>query len=138
MAARPILTLSGALMDATLVQTNLANAVISLFKGGFVPSPSTTKAELEAQECDFDDYVTKTVVSWTGPVLAPVSGYQINAPIQTWVVATNVVTNEVGGYWVEDAGGDVHDIFQFDLPVPMQVVGQAVQVVPVQLVATQG
>ena len=138
MAARPIYPLSGAQNDAGLIKTNLVSAVIKLFKGGFVPSSSTVKAELEAEECDFDDYTSKTIAAWTGPVLAPVSGYQLNAPVQTWEVLTNVVGNDVGGYWIETAGGIVHDIFQFDQPVPMGIVGQAVQVVPVQLLATRG
>lgn len=138
MAVRPILPLSGAQMDADLIKTNLANCKIKLFQSSLNPSNTTTKAELQAAECDFDDYVEKTIAAWTGPVLAPVAGWQINAPVQTWTVATNVVTNLVGGYWIEDAGGDVHDIFVFDQPVPMQVVGQAVQVVPVELVESRG
>ena len=138
MAARPILTLAGAEEDVDLLKTNLVNAEIHLFKAGFVPSPSTTLAELVGEECDFDGYAPKVIAAWTGPVLAPVSGWQINAPVQTWTMATVVVTNEVGGYWIETAGGVLHDIFVFDLPVPMQVVGQSVQVVPVELVATSG
>lgn len=130
--------LSGAKQSALLSQTNLINSVIKLFKWGFVPGVSTVKAELVAQECDFDDYVSKTIAAWTGPVLAPVAGYQINAPVETWTVLTNVVGNTVGGYWIEDAGGDVIDIVVFDNPgVPMTNVDQAVQVTPVEFFPAQ-
>lgn len=130
--------LSGAKESADLAKTAMVNAVISLFKWGFVPGVSTTKAELEAEECDFTDYTTKTIAAWTGPVLAPVAGYQINAPVQTWTVVTATVGNTVGGYWIENAGGDVIDIVTFDDPgVPMTNVDQAVQVTPVEFFPAQ-
>lgn len=130
--------LSGAKEIALARQADMANAVISLFKWSFVPGVSTTKAELEANECDFTDYATKVIAAWTGPVLAPVSGYQINAPVQTWTVVTATVGNTVGGYWIEDATGDVIDIVVFDDPgVPMTNVDQAVQVTPVQFFPAQ-
>lgn len=135
---RAITPLSAALDAATRQQTNMANAVIHLFKQGFVPAENTVKADLVAQECDFTDYTTKTITAWTGPVLAPVSGYQINAPVQTWVVVTPTVANTVGGYWIETAGGTVIDIVQFDdAGLPMSAVDQAVQVTPVELFPTR-
>jgi len=138
MPVRQILPLSGAAEDVGLIKTNLVNAVIHLFDDTLTPSPTTVKADLVAAECDFDDYTSQVIAAWTGPVLAPISGWQINAPVQTWTVVTNVITDLVGGYWIETAGGVVHDIFVFDQPVPMTVPGQSVQVVPVELVSTQG
>jgi len=127
---------SGAAKVAGLVKTNLANAVVSLFQFGFNPSVSTVKSELEGAEATFDDYVTKTIASWTGPVLAPSPGYQINGGLVQWIVVTNVVTNIIGGYWIENAAGDVIQIVKFDDPgVPMVSVDDAVTIPPVQFFA---
>lgn len=127
---------SGAENTATLLKTDGANAVCSLFKFGFNPGVSTLKAELEANECDFDDYVTKTIAAWTGPVLAPSPGYQLNGGLLQWIVVTNVVTNNVGGYWIENAGGTVIQIVKFDDPgVSMASVNDAVTIPPVQFIA---
>jgi len=134
MAQRSILPLAGSLNDVGLVKTNLINATIHLFQAPFEPTNTTTLTELEAVECDFTDYVEKTIAAWTGPVLASIPGYKINSPVQTWVVVTATVTNQVAGYWVQTAGGVLHDIVVFDAPVPMVNVGQAVQVVAEEVV----
>lgn len=128
---------SGARRQAVVVQTDLANAVVHLFKFGLNPTVSTVKAELQAVECDFTDYVTKTITSWTGPTLAPVSGYQLNGGLLQWIVVTPTVTNNVGGAWIEDAAGNVIQIIQFDDPgVPMTVVDDQVTLPPVQVFPT--
>jgi len=127
---------SGAENTAGLLKTNGVNAVCSLFKQGFNPAVGTLKAELEANECDFDDYVTKTIASWTGPVLAPAPGYQLNGGLVQWIVATNVVINTVGGYWLETAGGIVIQIVKFDDPgISMASIADAVTIAPVQFIA---
>ncbi len=129
---------SGARKAADLLKTNLANAVCSLFKFGFNPTPATLKAELEAQECDFTDYTTKTITAWTGPVLAPSSGYQLNGGLVEWIVVTPTVTNIVGGYWIENAAGDVMQIVKFDPPgVTMAVADDPTIVTPVVFVPAQ-
>jgi len=127
---------SGARNIADLVKTDSVNAIISLFKFGFNPTVSTLKAELEANECDFDDYVTKVIAAWTGPTLAPSPGYQLNGGLVQWIVLTNVVTNIVGGYWIENAGGEVLQIVKFDDPgVTMASVDDQVTLPPVQFVS---
>jgi hypothetical protein len=128
---------SGARRNAVEMQTDLANAVAHLFKFGLSPSVSTLKSELEANECDFTDYTTKVIASWTGPTLAPVSGYQLNGGLLQWIVVTPTVTNNVGGAWIEDAAGNVIQIIQFDDPgIPMTVVDDQVTIPPVQFFPT--
>jgi len=127
---------SAAFKTADLLKTNLVNAVCHLFQFGFNPSVSTSQAELVAVEATFDDYVTKTIAAWTGPVLAPSPGYQLNGGLVQWIVVTNVVTNIIGGYWIENAAGDVMQIVKFDDPgVPMVSVNDAVTIPPVQFAA---
>jgi hypothetical protein len=122
---------SAARRIAVLTQTDLINSVMKLFKFGFAPNPSTVKAELDANICDFTNYVDKNVTAWAGPTLAPSPGYQLTAPVQEWTVIDNTIGNTVGGYWIEDAAGNVMQIVKFDDPgVSMNSVDDAVIVTP--------
>lgn len=135
---RNITPLAGAKNSAGLAQTDLVNCKVRCFKQGFNPAENTTAADLIAQECDFDDYVAKVIAAWGNPVLAPVSGYQIVAPTQSWIVVTNATPNVVGGYWIETAAGVLVSIVQFDDPgVAMNNVDDALYVTPVVFVPTQ-
>lgn len=126
---------SYALSDATSKRAALALSVVKLFKFGFVPDADTTVTQLDAEECDYDDYAPQTITAWLAPVRATVGGYKITAPtVQFAITADQVVPNTVGGYWIELAGGSVVVIRQFDEPVPMVVAGNYVQVTPTVVV----
>lgn len=126
------LSITGAFVEADAAKTRMANAVCKLFKQGFVPSPTSTKADFEANECDFDGYASKTIATWSTPVLAG-TGYMTYAPTQTfaWSHVADDVGNAVGGYWLQTAGGDLISYTAFDPARPAQGPGQAVIVTPV-------
>lgn len=117
--------------DAADKQTALALSVVKLFKAGFVPTVNTVVAELDAEECDYTTYAPETITAWLTPVSSPLGGKQISAPtVQFELAADAAVPNNVGGYWIELAGGDVVLIRQFDTPVPMVSAGDFVQISP--------
>lgn len=129
--ASPFYPNSAALADATAKRAALALSVVKLFKTGFVPTPTTTATDLDAVECDYDDYAPATITAWLPPANAIGGGSQITAPTtQFTCLADQVLMNTVGGYWVELAGGAVQIIRQFDAGVPMVIAGNYVQVAP--------
>jgi len=126
-----IYTNEGAIALATEVKTALALSKLLLFQEGLVPTRYTLKAALTAAECDFDGYTPGgyTLTAWTGPANQAGGGAVITSPL------TNIaygpaedppVTNMVGGWWIEDASGDVRTVGVFDPPRAMQVVGDVI------------
>lgn len=132
MADQSAISLSGALVEATAAQTRMAASVMKLFKAGFLPSPTSVVADFNAQECDFDGYASKTIATWAAPVLAG-TGYMTYAPAQTftWSHVADDVGNQVGGHWIETAGGDLIGYTVYDPTIPCQGPGQAVIKTPV-------
>ena len=127
MATQIFYTLEACRKCATERKTAYANSVLHLFKSSLIPTSSTVKAAFTADECDFDDYVTKTLVAWNDPILAPGSGYEIVSPLVQWTCAADqVVANDVGGVWMEDAGGVVRMCVIFDTPLPMALADQGI------------
>lgn len=113
--------------QAAELQTALAASKVRLFKSTFVPTVSTTKTELVANEALFTGYPAggAAIAAWNAPLLDPAGGASITAPTVQFAVTGPVVdTDLVGGFWVEDAAGDVRLVGQFAAPVPMEVVGQ--------------
>lgn len=115
--------------QAATLRTELALSVLKLFKEGLVPTPATVVADLDAAEADFDDYAAETITAWLAPGGSPFGGAQITSPTEQFTCSVDqVVPNSIGGYWIENAGGDVVLIRQFDTPVAMVVAGDFVQV----------
>lgn len=112
-----------AIAIATLVQSELALSKIRLFKTGFTPSPSTTLAELEAEEVAFTGYPAggETVTAFLDPVLNPLGGASIDWPTVQFASASPYTTSDVaGGWWLEDATGTtVYAIGTFAAPIPI-------------------
>lgn len=125
------LSLTGAKLEAAAGKTRLALSVLHLFKAGFVPTPTTVKADFEANECDYDGYAPLTITAWSDPVLAGV-GYAIYAPTQTfpWVLDTDAIGNQAGGAWLETAAGVVYQYTIFDPTRPIQGPDQAIITTP--------
>lgn len=121
-------SISATLQDATERKTILAASKVRLFKSSLVPTPSTTKAQLEADECDYDDYPAggAAITAFLAAILNPAGGASISAPTVQFSVTSNppVVTNLVGGAWLEDAAGLVRLVMPFAAPVPMEILGQ--------------
>lgn len=111
------------------LKTVLALSKVRLFKDSLVPSVSTVKADLEAAEADYDGYTAggETITAFLGELLDPAGGASITAPtVQFDFVSANptVNTNNVGGFWLEDAAGAVRVIGTFAAPIPMEFNGQ--------------
>lgn len=129
----------GCVAQAKELQAKLAGSKVRLFKAGFVPSVLTTRAELEAEECDYTGYAEAVIAAWGDPINSDLGGAQITAPTQQFsVAATPAVTNSVGGYWIEDAGEvgpPVVDpvprlIRQFDQAVPIVKANDGLTITP--------
>ena len=127
----PFFPNSYTLIDVTAKRADLALSVVKLFQSGFVPTPATVAADLDAVEADYSTYAPETITAWLPPVGAVGGGNQITAPTtQFELAAAPAVPNTIGGYWIELAAGDVVLIRQFDTPVPMVNIGDFVQVTP--------
>jgi hypothetical protein len=132
-------TKEAAQTKAGKVLTLLALSKLRLFKSALgTPTVNTTKAQLVAQECDFDGYTGGgyTLTAWTGPGFNGDGGSVITSPI-TMVAygpaADPPVTNTIGGWWIELAAGAVWLVGTFDPLKNMGVVGDAFPLV-VQIV----
>lgn len=117
-------TLEATLQNATEKQTALALSKVRLFKSSLTPTPSTTKADLVAAECDYDGYTAggEAITAFLDPLLDPAGGASITAPtVQfAWSHVATDVGNLVGGAWLEDAAGKVRLVMPFAEDVPME------------------
>lgn len=127
-------SITGAKELATLRKTALANATLHLFKEGFSPSVNTALSEFTAEEADYTTYAAKTIAAWNDPALASVSGYNLTAPLQSFLLAaTPADPNMIGGWFlVHSDGTTLIDFGIFDPPRPMQVADQTIQIVPIE------
>lgn len=117
--------------NANAKQTELALSVIKLFQEGFTPNNMTVVTDLDGVECDYDDYAPATITAWLEPTVAAGGGASISAPTSQFLcTADQVVSNSVGGYWIETAAGAIVMIRQFDNPVPMMLANQYVRIAP--------
>lgn len=128
------LSMTGAALIAAANQTRNANSVLRLFKGGFNPSPTTTKAEFLANEADYDGYAALTIVAWGAPILFGL-GWATFAPTQTfrWGPAGAGTNNMIGGTFLLTQAGDLLTYEVFEQERPMQGPGQAVVTTPIQI-----
>lgn len=131
---------AGCLAKATILQTALAGGKMHLFKDGFVPTVTTTKAELDAQEADFDGYTAggETVAAWLSPLLDPAGGASIESgTVQfEWAHDTDDVTNLIGGWYYTTAAGQLI-VGTFPVSIPMEGPGQGIPL-NVKLVEASG
>jgi hypothetical protein len=120
--------LSGCEAQAVERQTAYAASVVHLFKSSLLPTPSTLKADYTTNEANYDAYTAITIAAWDGSVLPPGSGFEILSPLVLFSVGPTdpVVTNDIGGFWLEDAGGIVRLVGKFDPILPMHLAFQAI------------
>lgn len=134
MADQNGLSLSGAKVLAAANKTRMAACVMHLYKASFTPTPTSVLADYQAAECDFDGYAPATIATWADPVLAG-QGYAVYAPTQTfrWDFDTDGIGNQVGGHWLQTAGGDLIDYSIYGPSIPCQGPDQAVVKTPVEV-----
>lgn len=128
MAANQWTPLQGCQKDADERQTVYVNSVMHLFKSSLTPTGSTTKAEFQAAEADYDDYAPITMAAWQEPILSPGSGYMIASPLVQFNVGVvdPVVGNVIGGWFMLDAAGTLRLAGTFENPIAMQLAGQGI------------
>lgn len=124
-------TRESAVIQANAQKTALAASFLRLTKEGLVIDSLTTRADLLANECDFDDYPPAGIplALWTGPSTPSSGGAVITSPVASLVLAAvQVVPNTVGGWWVDlAAAAGVYVAGNFDPPIPMQEAGNAIE-----------
>jgi len=110
--------------EALALQTALVNSKLRLFKAGTIAViDGVTKALLEANECDFDGYTAGglTIAAWGDPYVDNVEGdVLLSAPSKQFnYVDAAAVSNEVGGWFLVDAAGNLRGVAEFDEPITM-------------------
>jgi len=121
-------TVDAAVTKATAIKTALALSKLRLFQAPFTPSTFSTKAQLVAAEATFDGYPTGgyALTAWTGPTVPDGGGALITSPlvnINYGPADDPPVTNQIAGWWVEDAAGNVRLVGIFNPARPEAVVG---------------
>lgn len=112
-------SLAGTKIDIELIAADLANCTVHLYKHGMTPTPTTARAELQANEADFDGYAAAAIAAWSNPCLAPGGGYMVVSPLLSWHMTGSTTPNTIGGMWVQDANDVVRYIVRFGAGVEM-------------------
>lgn len=111
---------------ATELDTALLLCTIDLYQDSLVPGITTTQAELAAAVATYSGYAQKSVAALLPPYLDPAGGASTNIATQQFQHSGGAVANNIGGAWVEDAGGIVRLVIAFDNPVTMAVATDAI------------
>jgi hypothetical protein len=119
---------AGCIWLAGITRTALAGSKCRLFQDSLgVPTPTTTLADLVAAEADFSGYAEITITNFMLPYLFPGGGSAINSPSMQFMTADpTTVPNNIGGAWIETAGGVLVAIDSFPNSVPMNVPNLAI------------
>jgi hypothetical protein len=105
----------------TQLRTYLAMAKIRLFKSSFNPTPANVQADYLAAECDFTGYPAGGIAETWSPVGTDFTYAATIAGSRSFFQATDgVAPNDVGGMWIESAGGVVEYYCKFATPVPLR------------------
>lgn len=100
------------------------DAKLHLYKAGFTPGPTTTEADFELNECDFNTYAPATI-TWGTPGLNSLGQPIVYSDGLDWQNVSGANPNMVGGAWlhIDAAGPPAVDVamnyYPFDVPVPM-------------------
>lgn len=132
MPDRPLFTNEAALAGADVVALSIADSGASpptvgkcrLFDDSVVPDVGTTQAELVAIETTLTGYPAGgyDVTGFAGAVFAPGGGAVVTSNLINVAYASGPAVT-IGGYWVEDPNGDLREVFIYDPPRTLAVVG---------------
>jgi len=116
----------GALKCAATMRTFFALSTLHLFKAITAPlSQSTVVGDFT--EADYDGYVEKTLTTWNLPYIDPVGGATIQGGTQQFdFVFSGGITNNIFGFYLLDAAGDLILAGTFDSPIPMAADGDSI------------
>jgi hypothetical protein len=118
---------------AKLPQTALAASTLHLFKANLNIGPNTVLADLIAAEADFSGYAAKTIAAFNDPYIASGGGASITSPFEQFEWVDPIppalpVPNVIYGFWLEDSTSKLVVVGTLDLPVSVQMVGDAVAI----------
>jgi len=93
-----------------------------LFKAGFFPNYATTWDDLLLHQCDYSGYPEGgATLTWGGPLINPTGGCSVNTEC-TFAYAAGedpLISNTVGGGWIETSTGKVFAFFTFPSPATL-------------------
>lgn len=123
--------LTSCLLQASEAQTRLAVSKLHLFQDALNPSPSNVLADYTANEADFTGYTAggNTITAFLDPIYSPVGGAQLQSPTSLFAVgASPTVTNNIKGWYLVNAAGDLEATGVYENAIPMAVAGQGIPV----------
>lgn len=117
---------TAALFLADTMRTALVGAELALFKGIAAPlAPSIVLGDLT--EADFDNYARITIAAWLPSYLDPAGGASFQSGTQQFDFVPGLgTTNNVLGFYVLNAGGDLILVGEFDAPIAMNALGDSI------------
>jgi hypothetical protein len=126
----PIYTNEAALTLCGNLDTALLLSKLRLYQTtpGAPLSPATTQAQLAAALATFTGYADITVAALLPPYLDPTGGASTQVPTQQFASSGPALSNMIQGFWLEDATGHVYLAGDFDQPIPMKDVGDAIPI----------
>ena len=121
-------TTEAALRQAAFTLNAFTTSKLRLTKAPYVPTPTSTRTDLRANECDFDGYPTGgyAIAAYTGPLNYSGGGAVITSPLVNVAygpAGSPPVGNSVSGWWIEDSAGNVVAAASFSPARPMATVG---------------
>ncbi len=119
--------LTGAEAIVTNMATDFDNAVLHLWQyGELAPSPTTPLADFTAAECDFSGYAAETITDWGAPFLLDASWALESQNRFDYDSGAGSTGNQVGGWYLVSAGGDLIAFGVYDPSRPAQGDGQVI------------
>lgn len=108
----------------TVAMGRLDAAIVRLYQEGYTPTESSTMADLDAVEADYDGYAEAAIVDWNEAGTDD-DGEVIITADSTQFIPTGVTTpNSIGGYYVVDStGATLKFAVPFDSPQVIGVTG---------------
>lgn len=129
-AEQVIYTNEASLAGAGDLQTALAASLIRLFDETLSVTVNTVKADLVGAETTLVGYPVGgyPVATMHDPIFGAAGGAIIISPLVQPEYASGAAV-QIGGYWVEDAGGAVRQVVKFTPAKNLAVVGDGFPVV---------
>lgn len=121
----------GTILLAGTLKTLLHLSKVRLFQSTISPDVTTDEAALAAAEATFTGYTPggELVTDFLDPLLYPLGGSSISAPtVQFQADNPITTTNNIGGWWLETAGGDLVAIGTFPAPIPISAPNQGIPI----------
>lgn len=106
---------------------DLTAALMKLFKSGFAPSQQNVAADFAAQEATFTGYAASMALTFSA-VVVDANGDPVVQASNLFTQTGNTITDSIGGFWLETAGGKVIQFGVFPQPVNMAAAGRFINV----------